>query len=120
MKPGRREALPMATNDLLHRLGINLPIIQGPLGGGPSTPELVAAVSNAGGLGSLGAAYLTPDRITDAIRRIRALSSRPFNVNVFAGGWSTQQDFDAAPMLELLAEVHEKLGLPAPVAPKPT
>jgi len=89
------------------------------MGGGPSTPELVAAVSNAGGLGSLGAAYQTPEQILDTIRRIRALTSRPFNVNLFAGGWSIRQDFDAGPMLELLNEVHEKLGLPAPVAPRP-
>jgi nitronate monooxygenase len=89
------------------------------MGGGPSTPELVAAVSNAGGLGSLGAAYMTPDQITDAIRRIRALSSLPFNVNLFAGGWSTKQDFDAGPMIELLAEVHERLGIPPPIAPTP-
>lgn len=89
------------------------------MGGGPSTPELVAAVSNAGGLGSLGAAYLTPDQITDAIRRIRSLSSRPFNVNLFAGGWSMEEAFDHGPMLELLAEIHEKLGLPAPLAPTP-
>jgi len=104
---------------LLKLLGIEHPIIQGPMGGGPSTPELVAAVSNAGGLGSLGAAYLTPDQITDAIRRIRALTSRPFNVNLFAGGWSTDQAFDHGPMLEVLGEVHEKLGLPAPAAPTP-
>jgi nitronate monooxygenase len=106
-------------NGLLKLLGIEHPIIQGPMGGGPSTPELVAAVSNAGGLGSLGAAYLTPDQIVGAIRRIRALTSRPFNVNLFAGGWSTDLAFDAGPMLELLGEVHEKLGLPAPVAPTP-
>src|ERR1700733_3952101 len=104
---------------LLNLLGIEHPIIQGPLGGGPSTPELVAAVSNAGGLGSLGAAYMTPDQITDAIRRIRALTSRPFNVNLFAGGWNSNQNFDAGPMLELLGEVHEKLGLPPPVPPTP-
>ena len=90
------------------------------MGGGPSTPELVAAVSNAGGLGSLGAAYLTPDQITDAIRRIRTLTSRPFNVNLFAGGWNANQTFDAGPMLEHLGEIHDKLGLPAPVAPTPT
>ena len=90
------------------------------MGGGPSTPELVAAVSNAGGLGSLGAAYLTPDQITDAIRRIRTLSSRPFNVNLFVGGWSTNQDFDAGPILALLAEAHEKLGIPPPIAPTST
>jgi nitronate monooxygenase len=106
-------------NELLSLLGIQHPIVQGPMAGGPSTPELVAAVSNAGGLGSLGAAYLAPDQITDAIRRIRTLSSRPFNVNLFAGGWSTKQDFDAEPMLGLLAEVHQKLELPAPVAPTP-
>jgi nitronate monooxygenase len=105
--------------ELLRQLNIEHPIIQGPLGGGPSTPELVAAVSNAGGLGSLGAAYLTPDQITDAIRRIRSLTSRPFHVNLFAGGWSTSPNFDAAPMLELLNEVHEKLGIPLPTAPKP-
>jgi nitronate monooxygenase len=109
----------MRDNELLKQLGIENPIIQGPMGGGPSTPELVAAVSNAGGLGSLGAAYLTPDQITDAIRRIRTLSSRPFNVNLFAGGWSTSAGFDAEPMLELISEAHEKLGLPPPVTPKP-
>jgi nitronate monooxygenase len=105
---------------LLKLLGIEHPIIQGPMGGGPSTAELVAAVSNAGGLGSLGAAYQTPDQITETIRRIRALSSRPFNVNLFSGGWSTKPAGDAGPMLALLAEAHEKLGLPAPVAPAPT
>src|ERR1700681_359997 len=118
MKPGRREALPMATNDLLHRLGINLPIIQGPMGGGPSTPELVAAVSNAGGLGSLGAAYLTPDEITETIRRIKALTGKPFNVNLFAGGHTSKTDADPGPMLALLAEIHEALRLPPPVLPQ--
>jgi nitronate monooxygenase len=109
----------MGSNSFLMFLGIEHPIIQGPMGGGPSTPELVAAVSNAGGLGSLGAAYLTPDQITEAIRRIRTLTPRPFNVNLFAGSWSMNQNFDAAPMLDLLGEAHEKLGLPAPVAPTP-
>jgi nitronate monooxygenase len=106
-------------NRLLKLLGIQHPIIQGPMAGGPSTPELVAAVSNAGGLGSLGAAYLTPDQITDAIRRIRTLCSRPFSVNLFAGAWSTRQDVNPGPMLELLVEVHEKLGLSKPDAPTP-
>lgn len=106
--------------ELLKLLAIDHPIIQGPLGGGPSTPELVAAVSNAGGLGSLGAAYLTPDQLRDAIRRIRSLTSRPFNVNLFAGGWNTAEPAaDPGPMLELLSEIHQKLGLAPPVAPKP-
>ena len=69
-------------------------------------------MSNAGGLGSLGAAYLTPDQIRDAIRRIRALTDRPFLVNLFSGGWRTDLTFDAAPMLEVLSEIHATLGLP--------
>ena len=108
----------MSQNALLRRLGIRHPIIQGPLGGGLSTPELVAAVSNAGGLGSLGAAYQKPDEITAAIRRIKSLTSRPFNVNLFAGGYGTKPDPDPGPMLDVLAEIHEALGLPAPVLPQ--
>ena len=87
------------------------------MGGGPSTPELVAAVSNAGGLGSLGAAYLKPDQITEAIGKIRGLTGRPFLVNLFAGGWSMQRPADDSPMLELLAEIHNKLGLAPPAIP---
>jgi nitronate monooxygenase len=108
------------TNELLKKLGIEHPIIQGPFGGGPSTPELTAAVSNAGGLGSLGAAYQTPDQITETIRRIRALTDRPFQVNLFAGGWQTDVQFNPAPMLEVLSEIHATLGLPAPQAPQPS
>jgi len=106
------------SNDLLEKLGIENPIVQGPMGGGPSTPELVAAVSNAGGLGSLGAAYLSPDQIGDAIRRIRTLTDRPFQVNLFAGGWQTDLSFDPAPMLALLSEIHAALGLPPPTLPQ--
>lgn len=106
-------------SELLRRLGIEHPVIQAPMGGGPSTPELVAAVSNAGGLGSLGAAYLTPDQITEAIRRIRALTDKPFNVNLFAGGYEAERRVDPGPMLALLAEIHEVYGLPAPTMPVP-
>jgi len=106
-------------SELLKRLGIEYPIIQAPMAGGPSTPELVAAVSNAGGLGSLGAAYLTPDQITDAIRRIRALTDKPFNVNLFAGGYEAERHVDPGPMLALLSEIHEMHGLPAPTLPVP-
>ena len=107
----------MAKSELLKRLGIAHPVIQAPMGGGPSTPELVAAVSNAGGLGSLGAAYLTPDQIRDAIRRIRALTDGPFNVNLFAGGYETEKHVDPGPMVALLAEIHAELGLPPPALP---
>ncbi len=104
-------------NALLRTLGIEHPIVLAPMAGGPSTPELVAAVSNAGGLGSLGAAYLTADQIVDAIRQIRALTDKPFNVNLFAGGYGPSGRVDPAPMLALLAEVHATLELPPPALP---
>lgn len=68
---------------LLARLELSLPIIQAPMATA-STPALVAAVSNAGGLGSLGAARLAPDDITVAIRKVRAETNRAFAVNLFA------------------------------------
>lgn len=108
----------MTQNALLNRLGIQNPVILGPMGGGPSTPELVAAVSNAGGLGSLGAAYLKPGEITDAIRRIKSLTGKPFNVNLFAGGYEAKALPDPKPMLDVLAEIHAALGLPAPAVPQ--
>lgn len=108
----------MAPNALLSKLGVKFPVIQGPMGGGPSTPELVAAVSNAGGLGSLGAAYQKPDEIIATIRKIKLLTSEPFAVNLFSGGYGEKTDPDPSPMLDVLAEIHEALGLPAPVIPQ--
>lgn len=105
-------------NPLLARLGLEHPLFLAPLGGGPSTPELVAAVSNAGGLGWLGAAYLAPDQIRDAIRQTRSLTRKPFGVNLFAGGYQNSTHPDPAPMLALLAEIHAMLGLQAPSLPQ--
>lgn len=64
-------------------LQIAYPIIQAPMAGGATTPELVAAVSNAGGLGSLGAGMMSPAAIKDAIIHIRSLTAKPFSVNLF-------------------------------------
>src|SRR5215213_8959504 len=60
-----------------------VPIVLAPLAGGPSTPELCAAVSEAGGLGFLAAGYLTASELDRRIQRTRALTSRPFGVNLF-------------------------------------
>ena len=87
------------------------------MAGGPSTPELVAAVSNAGALGSLGSAYSTPEQIAADIKKVRALTGKPFNVNLFAGGYTPESPVDAAPMLALLGEIHEALRLPPPALP---
>lgn len=68
---------------LIQKLGIQYPIIQAPMAGGATTPELVAAVSNSGGLGSLGAGYMEPEEIRIAIKNIRSLTDKPFSVNLF-------------------------------------
>jgi nitronate monooxygenase len=109
----------MDKNKLLERLGIEHPVILAPIAGGPGTPELVAAVSNAGGLGSLGAAYLKPSEITEAAKQIRELTDQPFCINLFAGGYSSERAGGADAMLEVLAPIHEALGLPPPTVPIP-
>jgi nitronate monooxygenase len=68
-------------------LGIEYPIIQGPLGG-LSTQRLTATVSNFGGLGSFGAHGLSPSAIKDVIAEIRALTSKPFAMNL----WVSMED----------------------------
>jgi nitronate monooxygenase len=60
------------------------PIVCAPMGGGASTPELAAAVSEAGGLGFLAAGYKAPDAVAKDVAAVRALTARPFGVNIFA------------------------------------
>ncbi len=62
------------------------PIVLAPLAGGASTPELTAAVSEAGGLGFLASGYLTPEALEERIARVRELTDAPFGVNLFVPG----------------------------------
>ena len=64
------------------QLGIEHPLVQAPMAGA-GTPQLAAAVSNAGGLGSLGAGYLEPQALLDQTAQTRALTSQPFALNLF-------------------------------------
>ncbi len=98
--------------------GVEQSIFLAPLGGGPSTPAIAAAVANAGGLGAIAAAYLTPTEIADTIRKTRTLTGRPLNVNLFAGGYHATTSQDTSPMLAAIAEVHRELGLPQPRLPE--
>jgi nitronate monooxygenase len=68
---------------------LSAPIVLAPLAGGPSTPELTAAVSNAGGLGFLAAGYLGAQELADRLERLRMLTERPFGVNIFVPGAAT-------------------------------
>src|SRR5882762_2933620 len=74
-------------NRLTAKLGIDYPVIQGPLGG-LSSQKLTAAVSNFGGLGSFAAHSLTPGAIKDVIAEIRSLTSKPFAMNL----WVSTED----------------------------
>jgi nitronate monooxygenase len=62
---------------------LQVPVVQAPMGGGPSTPALAAAVSQAGGLGFLAAGYRTADAVREEIAAVRAATARPFGVNLF-------------------------------------
>ncbi len=77
-------------NRLTAKLGIDYPIIQGPLGG-LSSQKLTAAVSSFGGLGSFGAHGLAPEAIKEVIGQIRSLTSKPFAMNL----WVSMEDEDA-------------------------
>jgi len=70
-------------NSVTQYLNIKYPIIQAGMAGGVTTPELVAAVSNAGALGTLGAGYMSPTQMQDNIRKIKKLTNKPFGVNLF-------------------------------------
>jgi nitronate monooxygenase len=97
---------------LTEKLGITYPIIQAPMDSGVTTPELVAAVSNAGGLGSLGAGYMEPEEIRRAIRDTRLLTDKPFAVNLFIPEAVTEDAERIIRANELLAPYRRELGLP--------
>ncbi|WP_047150722.1 NAD(P)H-dependent flavin oxidoreductase [Aneurinibacillus tyrosinisolvens] len=96
--------------ELCNILNIRYPLIQAGMAGGPTTPELVAGVSRAGGLGSLGAAYMQPEAIREAIRSIRRVTDRPFAVNLFVV--DMKDDFSRlAEVQRVLAPMGERLGI---------
>jgi nitronate monooxygenase len=85
------------------------PIVQAPMGGGPSTPELAAAVAEAGGLGFLAAGYKPAEAVRADIEALRALTDRPFGVNVFAPPGPAQ---DVSAFASELAAEAERYGAP--------
>src|SRR6476660_1881423 len=65
-------------------IDLDVPVVQAPMAGGPSTPSLAAAVSGVGGLGFLAAGYKPPAAVLADIAATRDLTQQPFGVNVFA------------------------------------
>lgn len=69
--------------DVLDLRDLTLPVIGAPMAGGPSTPALAAAVSDAGGLGFVAAGYKTAEAVAADIAAVRALTAAPLGVNLF-------------------------------------
>jgi nitronate monooxygenase len=104
---------------LCDRLGIEVPIIQAPMAGGWTTPALAAAVAEAGGLGTLAGARITPAQLHEQIAETRRRTGRPFGVN-FQLAPSTPPGGDDPSASGILLEIRRRLGLPEePSAPTP-
>jgi nitronate monooxygenase len=100
---------------LASRLGLTVPLIAAPMAGGPTTPELVAASSAAGALGSFGHAYTQPDDMRKQSAFVRSKTDRPFGINLFVSPQPAPIEPGAQrSALEAVARYYKELGLPAP------
>lgn len=96
---------------------LSFPLIQAPMAGADSA-ELVAAVSQAGCLGSIGAAYLDPDALRTRLQQVRALTTHPFAVNLFIPGPPVEVSQSAwDTMARHTRRYREVLGLADPARP---
>jgi nitronate monooxygenase len=102
-------------------VGIDYPIMQGPFGGGLSSPELVAAVSNAGGLGGYGAYTLSPQEIFEINKKIQAATNKPYNINLWVSdsdvpdGSVTNEQYEQAG--KIFKPYFDELGIAFPEKP---
>ena len=102
------------------RLGLRLPLIAAPMAGGPTTPELVAACSAAGALGSFGFAYTQPEEMKKQAASVRAKTDRPFGINLFVSPQPEAIDaVHQSAALAALAPWYAEMGLAAPEAARP-
>ena len=91
--------------------GLEHPIVLAPMAGGPSTPPLAAAVSNAGGLGVLALGYLSAGAAAEQLAELRDLTDRPFGVNLFVPGDPNPAEL-YQPYAERLRQTGLRLGEP--------
>ena len=91
-------------------LGIRYPIIQAPMAGGWTTPELVSEVSNTGGFGMLAGARVPPDQLREDIRTVKSRTDRPFGVNFLLAPSELGND-DVASVQRFLDRFRERLDL---------
>ncbi|WP_043931199.1 NAD(P)H-dependent flavin oxidoreductase [Bacillus sp. EB01] len=101
----------MLTNEFTKLLNMKYPIIQAPMAGGITTSRLVAAVSNSGGLGMIGAGYMSPEQLRLQIREIRKLTSGLFGINLFVPNDFTVTEEDVRLAQKAMQPVREQLGI---------
>jgi nitronate monooxygenase len=92
-----------------YRLPSELPVIQAPMGGGPSTAALSIAVANAGGFAFVAGGYLTAATLAEEMNAVRAGTSAPFGVNLFVPGTPAARS-DVEAYAEQLRPEAERLG----------
>lgn len=95
---------------LTDQLSIVYPIVQAGMAGS-TTPELVAAISNEGGLGTIGAGYMTLDNLRDEIKAIRNLTNKSFAVNLFVPEDIQYNDSDVQKMQKELKPYYDRYDL---------
>lgn len=100
---------------ICQRLGMTVPVIQAPMAG-TSTPALAAAVSNAGGLGSIGVGAAGSAEADRMIGRTRELTGRPFNVNVFCHRPATANPAAERAWVERLSPLFRRFDVEPPAA----
>jgi nitronate monooxygenase len=103
------------SNTVTDTLKVQYPIIQAPMLG-VSTPEMSAAISNEGGLGSLAVGGLSPEATRQLIRKIKSLTGHPFAVNLFSHPIVAYTEAEIAPMRRLILQLAGKRGYPLDAA----
>ena len=102
----------MLKNEFTERLHIDHPIIQAPMAGGVTTSKLVSAVSDSGGLGMIGAGYMSPQQIREQIRELRQMTSRPWGINLFVPNEFHVTEIEIHSANQALQPFREDLNLP--------
>jgi nitronate monooxygenase len=101
---------------LMEGLGLDHPIILAPMGGA-TTVDLAVAACEAGALGFLASAYLTPEQIREESRQLKARTNRAFGNNLFVSQPPPAEPSNAGVALDRLTAFHAELGLPPPSLP---
>ncbi len=96
---------------LMERLGVSAPYIQAGMAGGITTAELVASVSNHGGLGQIGAGYLTSETLKKDIQAVKRKTNNPFGVNLFVPEDIYYDVDEEERVRSVLKPIEEELGV---------